>query len=113
LTTKTFKLRADQIQRLVPEMGYCMASDYITVEGKPVGFMYRDPPDREDDSGWRFFAGTEPDDDDPSRYAMYSVNTIANYDPGIVPFLDAPPRSAFGRDPQSGAFVEEQYRGEE
>jgi hypothetical protein len=112
MTTKAFKLRADQIRRVVPEMGRCIASDRITVAGERVGYMYRDVPDDAGDSGWRFFAGAEPDDD-PSRYDLYSVNTIANYDPDIIPLLGAPPRSAFARDPDSGAFVAETYQDEE
>jgi hypothetical protein len=37
------------------------------------------------------------------------VNTIANYDPEIIPLLDSPFGSAFARDPQSGRFVEEPF----
>ena len=36
---------------------------------------------------------------------LYDVNTIANYDPEIIPFLDSPPGSAFERDAQTGEFV--------
>jgi hypothetical protein len=32
------------------------------------------------------------------------VNTIANYDPGIIPCLDAPIGCAFERDPISDDF---------
>jgi hypothetical protein len=35
--------------------------------------------------------------------ALYDVNTIANYDPSIIPLLDAPIGSAFGRG-SDGAF---------
>ncbi len=113
MPTKAFKLRADQVRRLVPDMGRCIASDHITVAGERVGFMYRDPPEDSGDSGWRFFAGDEPQDDDPSRFDTYSVNTIANYDADIIPWLDAPPRSAFGREPGTGEFVEEPYPGDD
>jgi hypothetical protein len=69
--------------------------------------MYREEPDDEIDSGWRFFAGTESQEylDDPDNMALYDVNTIANYDQSIVPLLDAPTGSAFERPVEAGAFV--------
>jgi hypothetical protein len=55
--TKKFKLTADQIKPLVTGRGACLATDKITVEGRRVGYMYRERPDNKLDSGWRFFAG--------------------------------------------------------
>jgi hypothetical protein len=80
----------------------------ITVDGKPVGFMYREGPDTDVDSGWRFMSGLESQDylDDAGKLAIYDVNTIANYDPEIVSFLDAPAGSAYERENGSGKFVE-------
>jgi hypothetical protein len=37
---------------------------------------------------------------------VYDVNTIANYDPEIIPFLDAPVGSAFERENGTGLFAE-------
>jgi hypothetical protein len=61
---------------------------------------------RKTDSGWRFFAGTEEQEyvDDPDNLQIYDVNTVANYDPDIIPFLRSPVGSAFERD-ASGKFV--------
>ena len=61
--------------------------------------MYREVPDFREDSGWRFNAGDESDEymDDPKNHAIYEVNTIANYDPAIIPHLDAPIGSEFER----------------
>lgn len=69
--------------------------------------MYREEPDNEIDSGWRFMAGNESEEymNDPDNSAIYDVNTIANYDPDIVPFLAAPLGSAFERS-EGDAFVE-------
>jgi len=66
--------------------------------------MYREAPGFEADTGWRFLSGTETQEyaDDASNWAVYDVNTIANYDPDIVPFLAAPVGSEFARDPLSG-----------
>jgi hypothetical protein len=87
---KNFKLEAGQIKQLIKPMGGCVASDMITVEGLPVAYMYREEPDFEHDSGWRFLSGTESQEyaDDPNNLAIYDVNTIANYDPTIIPYLD-------------------------
>jgi hypothetical protein len=73
-------------------MGGCFATDKIIVEGMKVGYMYREVPDEPMDSGWRFFSGTETQEyvDDPYNTMMYNVNTIANYDKAIIPFLELP-----------------------
>ena len=109
MTTKRFKIPGDQIKPVAPGRGACFATDHITVEGKPVGFMYREAPSDRHDSGWRFFSGSESQEyvDDPKNLAIYDVNTIANYDAAIVPLLDAPVGSAFGRVAGSDRFEEE------
>lgn len=97
---KAFAISAEKIHRLVEPMGYCIATDKITCAGEPVGWMYRQQPDNDQDSGWRFFSGTETDQyiDNPENSELYDVNTIANYDPDIIPLLDNPASSAFTRD---------------
>jgi hypothetical protein len=49
--SKKFLLRADEILEIAPGLGACYASDHITVEGQKVGFMYREEPDNDVDSG--------------------------------------------------------------
>jgi hypothetical protein len=68
--------------------------------------MYRENSDNNLDSGWRFFAGDEPVDyvNDPENLGLFDVNTVANYDPAVIPFLAAPPGSAYARD-RSGKLV--------
>jgi len=86
---KLFKLSKDQIKPLIDPIGSCIASDKITVNGLPVEYMYREEPNFSADSGWRFFSGTEEQEyvDDPDNFMFYDVNTIANYDPTIIPYL--------------------------
>lgn len=69
-----------------------MATDKTTVDGLKVIYMYREESDFEHDSGWRFFSGTEDQDyvDDPDNIMIYDVNTIANYDRAIIPYLNLP-----------------------
>ena len=104
---KPFRLSAEQIRPLAPGHGACFATDRITVDGEPVRYMYREAPDNDVDSGWRFLAGTEDQAylDDSAKIGLYDVNTIANYDPDIIPLLDAPEGSAFERRIEHGAFV--------
>ena len=96
---KPFRLSADEIVPLALGRGACYASDRITVDGCPVGYAYREQPDHESDSGWRFFAGDETQEyaDDPSNFEIYDVNTIANYDREIVPLLNEPAEVQFER----------------
>ncbi|ESU20217.1 hypothetical protein FSS13T_27460 [Flavobacterium saliperosum S13] len=92
MTTKNFKLKANEIIELVPAMGGCFATDKITVEGMEIGYMYREESEEEIDSGWRFFSGTEDQDyvDNPNNTMIYNINTIANYDKTIIPYLAYP-----------------------
>ena len=87
------------IKHLVDMPGYCLATDMIMCEGLPVGYMYREEPNEEDDSGWRFFSGAEDQDyvDNPDHIGLYAVNTVANYSPDIIPLLQSPYGSAFAR----------------
>jgi hypothetical protein len=96
---KQFKIAAADMKPLAEGRGGCYATDMITVEGQKVGYMYREKPDFPEDSGWRFFSGKESKDylEDANHTAIYDVNTIANYDPGIISLLDAPVGSAFER----------------
>ena len=98
--SKKFKLKTHEISDLTRGYGGCFATDHITVDGKKVGYMYRDKADKPGDSGWRFFSGEESQTyvDDPNNTMIYDVNTIANYDPAIIPYLEAPPGSEFERE---------------
>jgi hypothetical protein len=110
MAKKQFALSADQIKPLAKGRGGCFATDMITVDGCKVGYMYREQPDNDIDSGWRFTAGIESQKymDDANNLEIYDVNTVANYDPEIIPFLDAPIGSAFERKRRTGKFVEVQ-----
>jgi hypothetical protein len=80
----------------------------ITVEGRKVAYMYREEPRNDQDGGWVFTAGQESQAymDNPDNHGIYDVNTIANYDPEIIPFLDAPAGAAFERQSPSGRFAQ-------
>jgi len=96
---KKFALTADQIKPLATGRGGCIATDRITVEGKPVGYMVREETSRPGDSGWCFMAG-----DETQEY----MDDSTNYSPDIVAFLDSPPRTAFARI-SSGKLIQVPY----
>jgi hypothetical protein len=108
MSEKQFRLPADQIKPLVQGLGGCYATEMITVQGHKVGYMYREEQDFHAGSGWRFLAGVESQQylANPDNLAIYDVNTIANYDPEIIPLLNAPVGSAFERNARSGKLVE-------
>ncbi|MDP4201726.1 MAG: DUF2185 domain-containing protein [Bacteroidota bacterium] len=96
---KNFKIKAEEIIDIISHMGGCFATDKITVEGMKVGYMYREEPEDEADSGWRFFSGTETQEyvDNSENTMFYDVNTIANYDRAIIPYLESSYGSEFER----------------
>jgi hypothetical protein len=103
---KCLRLQPEDIKPLVEVQGSCIASDRITVDGTKIGYMVRTDPVAEADSGWCFFAGDENAEYTATTdfFGVYEVNTVANYDAEIIPYLDSPAPCAFVRD-ASGNFV--------
>ena len=98
---KQFKLKDDEIKPLVKIVGGCVATDKITVEGMKIVYMYREQADEDiaNDTGWRFLSGSETPEyiDDFDNYSIFPINTIANYDEAIIPYLNSPVGSEFER----------------
>jgi hypothetical protein len=96
---KQYALDAVEIRPLAIGFGSCFASDRIAVDCRTVGYMYREKSDGDPDSVWHFFAGDESDvyTANAENFGIFDVNTIANYDPAIVPLLSAPIGSAYMR----------------
>jgi hypothetical protein len=105
---KRFKLSAEEIKPVATGYGGCIATDKITVDGYPVRFMYKEEPVNDIDSGWHFMSGFEDDDymDNPDNHGIYDVNTIANYDPTIISFIDSPVGAVYEKTPEPEIFIE-------
>lgn len=101
---KNFKIK--DIKQLIEPMGGCIATDRITVDGLTVGYMYRGEPNNDLDSGWHFFGGDESQDyiDDLNNSSVYDVNTIANYDQSIIPYLEFPIGVELEKNHKTGVF---------
>lgn len=84
----------------------CFATDKILVEHRRIGFMYRETPENNTDSGWRFMAGDETEEymNDTNNMGIYNLNTLCNYDIDIIDYLDSPVGTAFFRD-KNGEFI--------
>ena len=108
---KDVRLQPTQMKFLLPDWEgrphRCLCTARITVDGLKVGYMTRDlPQDGTEDlnSGWAFFADyLDIPDYEKDNAGIYDLNEIANYDPEIIPFLDAPYGSVFERD-DDGVF---------
>ncbi|MBK8808793.1 MAG: DUF2185 domain-containing protein [Bacteroidales bacterium] len=103
-----FRIKTEDIKLLTEAKGYGIVSDKITIDGEKVGFMYKDTKEDDDDSGWRFLSGTESEEyvSDPSNQMFFDLNTIANYDPAIIPYLSRKKGTELERIEGSDEFTE-------
>ena len=76
--------------KLLNQMSY--VSKKVLEDGWKVGYMYRDEPRNEKDSGWSFMAGDEDDEyiNDYKNIALVSIQEIYKLDPYIWDYIDNP-----------------------
>jgi hypothetical protein len=101
-------MKITEFEDLITTGGTCYASTTITLEGMKVGYMYREEPTDEDDTGWRFYSGTEDDEfvDNPENFKYYDLNVIANFDRAIIPLLKKPIGKEWERIAETNKFQE-------
>lgn len=85
----------------------CFVTNNILYDGDLVGYLYREGPDRDDDSGWRFTTGYESDEymDDFDNFSYVSLGAVLKQDDSIILFLDRETGSSFVKNDQ-GKFIE-------
>ena len=85
----------------------CFVTNNILYDGQPVGYLYREEPEYEDDSGWRFTTGTETDEymDDSNNSSYVSIGAVLREDDSLVDLLDREAGVAFVKD-EEGNFIE-------
>lgn len=85
----------------------CIVSNRVLNDGAAVGYLYREAPDHDDDSGWRILAGDEDEAyvDDASNCRAVSLGAVLSVDDSIRDLLGTPAPCAFERNRESGAFV--------
>ena len=69
----------------------------LVEENSKIGFAYKEKPDNETDSGWRFFVGNESQAyvDDPNNILLYSLEDIIKLDGSIKTILNNEINTAF------------------
>ena len=87
--------------------GLCFVTKRVLEDGAPVGYLYREEPDNDDDSGWRFTANDESDAymHDSANVALVSLGAVLSVDDRFIKLLDAPAGAAFAFDRNTQAFV--------
>lgn len=88
----------------------CFVTHSILYEGRPIGYLYREEPDHEDDSGWRFMAGDETEEymEDSNNLSYVSLGAVLCEDDSILPLLGREAGVAFVKDENSN-FIELDY----
>lgn len=84
----------------------CFVTHRVLRNAAPAGYLYREPPEHEDDSGWRITAGDETDDymDNASNSAYVSLGAVLSKDDSFRDLLATPPPCAFVRNSETGRF---------
>lgn len=84
-------------QALSSALDRCIATNTVAKQNRPVGFLYREAPVFENDSGWRIFSGDETDEytDNPDNFSIVSLSAITADNPDIAPLLTQAEGSAW------------------
>lgn len=69
----------------------------LVEEKSKIGFAYRENPDNDTDSGWRFFVGDENQEyvENPDNLLLYTIEDIIKLDDNIKSILNSEINTAF------------------
>lgn len=89
--------RAKNRSKIMPKMAY--VSKKILEENYKIGYLRRDDPENDEDSGWSFLAGNEDDEytGNPENIELLPIYEITRLDPEILKYIDSPIGSEFIR----------------
>lgn len=84
--------------------GYCFISNTVTQDGLKIGYMFREQPIDADDTGWRFFSGTESEDylEDEDNIDEYDIEYALELEPNIEKYLMLEPEVDLERNDSDG-----------
>lgn len=88
----------------------CTVSSRVLVDGCEIATCIRQKPFAEDmgwDSGWLFLADGDEDNDE-CRYEYCDLNTICNYSPDVMQYLDFPYDTRLVRKEDGNLYVDEE-----
>jgi len=85
----------------------CFVTNRVLRDGQRVGYIYREDPDEEKDSGWRLTANDESEEymENSENLAYVSLGAVLSKDDSFRHLLESPVGSAFVRDEESGEFI--------
>lgn len=85
----------------------CFTTARVLYDGERIGYLYREEPGDDKDSGWRIMAGDEDEDymNDDDKVFYVSLGAVLNDDDSILPLLDAPIGSVFECAQDGAGFV--------
>jgi hypothetical protein len=104
---KTVERQRDMEERWFGEFAKrAIVSARVARDGEPIRFLYREAPDRADDSGWRVFAGDESGEysNAPTNAVVLPLRDLLDRDPGLKAILRTPARCAFERQDAQAPF---------
>ncbi len=89
----------------LPIQGHAYASRRIAVEKTRPRVLYREAPDNDLDTGWRFLAGDETPQylETPGNVVFCDIQEVAGLEPEVIQFLHMLPPVAFVNT--GGSFV--------
>lgn len=84
----------------------CFVTNRVLVDGQQVGYLYREEPDEENDSGWRMTANDETDEymANSENVAYVSLGAVLSRDDSFRELLDSAVGSAFVCNKVTGTF---------
>lgn len=89
------------------DFGFVLATRMLVENKRKVRYMYREAAFNPNDSGWRFFCGSEDDEyvNDPDNIAVYDIDSILEIDGSVLPYLSCSAGVAFEREDEDTDFV--------
>lgn len=105
-TPERVKLMQELHERWTEFSRGAVVSTRVFEPSESVRYLYRELPSRDDDSGWRVFAGNEDDEyvNDADHVRIVQLQELVDRDPALGDLFLSPVGSAFERDSAGGPF---------
>lgn len=101
-------IKVENELNLEPYFKRCIVSNHIMKDNKPIGYIYREEPSEDRDSGWHIMSGKETDEyfEDHNNLQYIAVGVVLNKDDSFLHLLDEAVGSEFKKDEITGKFFQ-------